>query len=136
MSPILGCVNATKGLRMKIKDDAKWSLFQKDVGSQGEVGRQFIEYMTFWLDCAEKIMAEDPDARPHRALGDALVITEEEVGRMDGSYLGPMLMYIIGLWEHGEELFETMTPIESKIVETEAAAQVARLQEMAAEGEA
>lgn len=120
---------------MKISDEAKWSMFRQDIAQQGQVGEDFLHYMTFWLDCAEKIMAEDPDARPHRALGDAMAVTEEEVGKLDGTFLGPMLLYIIGLWGHGEELFASMTPIEAKLVETEAAAQVARLQEFAAEHE-
>lgn len=113
---------------MQIKDEAKWSMLQQDLATHGETGRQFMTYLVFWLEAAERIMEEEPDTDAHAALNSAMVITEKEVGEIDGSYLGSMLLYIVGLWAHGEDVFSRLTSIESKMLHTAAMEQIAQLQ--------
>lgn len=119
---------------MRVKDEQQWSM-QCVVFDQGETGKQFRKYLTFWVDTAERIMDESVEPMtPHVALSEALAVTEENIGNMDAAaFLGQMLAFIISNWVHGEELAHAMSNIELKIVADAVQDHTAQMQAMAGE---
>lgn len=101
---------------MKVLEEvaAGWSqqvqAFQAD-----EEGRQFYEYLTFWVDTAERLM-DELTLTPHAAMNDALALVEANVANLDASFMGQMLLNIVSAWEHGHEFAENLSPIEMKLV--------------------
>lgn len=127
---------------MKIKNDVApiWSLQQQEmIAEGGETAKQFLEYLELWCNVAELIYEEgnrsEGDAVSVKAIRacflEAMATPEEELGRIDGTYLGPMLMYIIHAWEHGQELGEQLSEIEIKIVESAIYEQQTKMQALA-----
>lgn len=116
---------------MQVNDPHHWSLQEQAFGKDEE-GRQMLNYITHWVDSAEQIIAvsadmaaaqeDDPQGHPvspldpYVALQRALVQVEEEVGMVDGEYIGQMLMFIVGNWVHGQYVAEHFTNVEMKIV--------------------
>lgn len=115
---------------MQVTDEAQWS-HQLAVLEQDTLGRTFSEYLLFWVDAAERMMQER-GLSAYDALQEAFPIAEEEFEGMDGDFLPDMLLFIVGMWVHGADLVERMTPIETKILTNAAANKVAELQAQAA----
>lgn len=114
---------------MKVVDEARWSqqlaLLRQDV-----LGRTFEEYLVFWVDTAERLM-EEKGLSAHAALQEGLEVAEETFGGLDGDYLPDMLLFIVGMWVHGQALADGMTAIEMKVLTNAAANRVLSLQEEA-----
>lgn len=118
---------------MKVLDTVApmWSLQRKEMIAD-ETGKQFIDYLEMWCEAAERLLETDADRQDvRRRLLEAMSVPEEELGRIDGTYLGPMLMYMIHAWEYGKELGEQLSEIELKIVASAVLEQQARMQAVA-----
>ena len=121
---------------MKIRESSKalWSLQCKEFSSNEE-GRQFLEYINLWTTAAETLYEErntDHSKFPLRqCFDDAMEVCKQELGELDGSYLGPMLMYIIHAWEHGEELGMSLSVLETLVLKSAVQDYTANMQAMA-----
>ena len=130
---------------MKIRENvvARWSLQCKELESD-ETGREFLKYLTMWCDAAEAIYDRDNtyeelpngncsgSSRSVRScLMEAMAVPEENLGLLDGTFVGAMLMYMGSAWIHGEALMDQLSPVEEKIVGTAIAQQTALMQRMA-----
>lgn len=100
---------------MLARDPLRWSLQESSL-RKTESGQEFHKVFLFWMDAAEKLGWEDPDFPPYDSVQKALVITVEEFGPIHSEVMADMLMLAINFWEHGVELAEGMTPIETSIV--------------------
>lgn len=124
---------------MQIRDDVApvWSLQKKEFLEGGEQGQEFVKYIETWCDAAERIYNESNSPTSlknvRECLLEAMDVPESECGPIDGGYLGPMLMYIIHAWEHGEDLGMQLSRIEFKLVASAIAEQQARMQAIAEE---
>jgi len=104
------------------------------------VGQDFVQYIELWCEVAERLYEQGNFSDGKRAgvrsardcLLEAMKVPEGELGQIDGRYLGPMLMYIIHAWEHGEELGNQLSPLEIKIVASAVDEQQAQMQARAA----
>ncbi|AVO25001.1 hypothetical protein KHQ84_gp062 [Rhodococcus phage Finch] len=108
---------------------AQWSQ-QVEAFQSNEEGRQFYQYLTFWVDSAERLMAE-LGRSPYEAMSDALMLVENNVANLDPSAMGQMLLNIVSAWEYGVAYAKDMTPIEMKLVVGAAQYRQALLQEAA-----
>lgn len=116
---------------MEARDPIRWSQQEASLRETDE-GQQFLKVLIFWTDAAEKLRHEDPDFPPYDAIQKALVITVEEFGPIRTEVLADMLMIIINFWEHGHDLAESMTPLETAVVHEAVFRATERLQEEAA----
>ncbi len=127
---------------MKVRSDVApiWSLQKQEFLNGGQMGQDFVQYIELWCEVAERLYEQGNFSDGKRAgvrsardcLLDAMKVPEGELGQIDGTYLGPMLMYIIHAWEHGEELGNQLSPIELKIVASAIEEQTAHNQARAA----
>lgn len=130
---------------MKIRENvvARWSLQCKDFESD-ETGREFLKFLTAWCDAAEELYDRDNtyeelpngncsgSARSVRScFMEALDIVEKDLGVLDGTFLGAMIMYICGSWIHGEALVDQLSQVELKVVGTAIAQETALMEKMA-----
>ena len=127
---------------MKVRPDVApvWSLQKQEFLAGGQVGQDFVQYIELWCEVAERLYEQGNFSDGKRAgvrsardcLLEAMKVPEGELGQIDGRYLGPMLMYIIHAWEHGEELGNQLSPLEIKIVASAVDEQQAQMQARAA----
>ncbi|QGJ94923.1 hypothetical protein SEA_REDWATTLEHOG_63 [Gordonia phage RedWattleHog] len=121
---------------MKIREDkaALWSLQCKEFEGD-ETGRQFLTYLTLWCDAAEAIIERDHHLESVRPVRDcfleAMDVPEHQLGKVDGTFMGPMLMYIISAWEYGEALADELSVIELRVVASAVDQQREHLQQLA-----
>lgn len=118
---------------MQPRDAVRWSQ-QEEVLKQTEEGRAFLDGFTFWLNAAEKLRDEDPNFPPYDAMQKGLIITVEQFGPIRTEAMSDMLMVAVNFWEHGVELAEGMTPVETAMVHEAVFRATERLEAMAAEG--
>lgn len=117
---------------MRSRDPLRWSL-QEDTLRETETGRPFLEGLLFWMDSAEKLREEDPDLSPYDSVQRALVLTVENFGPLRSEAMADMLMIAVNFWEHGVELAQGFTPIETAMVHEAVFRATERLQESAAD---
>lgn len=122
---------------MKVKDEQQWSL-QLKAFDQDETGKQFCEYLLFWVNTAERLMDEShvddetSSMHPHEAMHHGLEIAEGTIGNIDAAlYMGQMLAFIVTNWVHGTEFAEAMSNIELKLVASAVQERASLMQAMA-----
>jgi len=102
---------------MKVRDEVHWAQAQEEMRKSGEIGAAFHDFVEFWVDSAETLLAERPeDLNVTDALRVALPLAEENLGPVSNHYLGQMLIVIASNWIHGEQATLGLTSIELKIM--------------------
>jgi hypothetical protein len=126
---------------MQIQDSARW-LAQKAELAQGEdpeTGGAVLEFIEEWCARAENVLKcrDDPDdpsppMTPLEALRCTLEGTEQSQDTWVHSHvLGQMLVAICSNWKYGVGLYDEMTELERRLVETSAAMIIGQQQESA-----
>jgi hypothetical protein len=99
---------------------------------ENQTGRDFLEFIETWVTQAEQLYEEDIGS-PATALRHALDHADQTHGRVGIHFLGQMLVVVATHWEHGEEMAESLTPIELRLVQDMLALKCAELQDQAEE---
>lgn len=114
---------------MKVRDASLWAQQQAELQSD-PTGQDFLSFIETWTTRADNLCEEDIGG-PATALRYSLEQTEKIHGRVSAHFLGQMLVVIATHWEHGEEMAESLTPIELRLVQDMLALKFAELQEQA-----
>ncbi len=85
--------------------------------SEDAVGKEFLAFITDWMDTAERAMDMDGGISPSSALRGCLPDTENRFGRISATFLGQMLVVIISHWVHGAQVSNELTSIERRLME-------------------
>jgi hypothetical protein len=113
---------------MKIRDESLWHELVKDLKESDE-GVAFYDFVTAWADRAEQIMEQFREGgTPAEALRMVLPTVENSFERKTIWILGQCLVVLCMHWEHGEELTNTFTELEIRLVEDVTALKIAQLQ--------
>lgn len=115
---------------MRSRDPLRWSLQEENL-RETEAGKPFLEGLLFWIDTAEKMMDEESDLSPYDSVQRALVVTTENFGPLRTEAMADMLMLVVNFWEHGLELAQSMTHIETSMVHEAVIRATERLEESA-----
>lgn len=118
---------------MKILEEsqAQWSLIAHSL-DQDETGSQFRLFVETWVNAAEGFMAEGDSARD--ALNRALAVAEKELGTLHVDFYHRMLVLIVGMWEHRDELTKGLSQMETKTLQLATMEQISLHQDIAARG--
>jgi hypothetical protein len=117
---------------MRVKDEQLWSLQLAEFEAD-EMGQKFREFLVTWADTADRLAADSPATRLSDAVSKAFEETEEIFGFISVEWLGQMLLVIIQHWISGEELWESLSVWERRMVEQATALKIAELQDQAAQ---
>lgn len=111
---------------MKVRDSGVWHATQAELLVYGDVGREFLEFVTDWVDRAETIVDTEREfaqedgswtgPTPAEALRLALPAVEARYGEVNVSAISQGLIAIMGNWEHGEQIFAGLTIFEARMV--------------------
>lgn len=113
-------------------EEQSWAMTRKSIAEDGDIGAKFLVFLNFWLNTAEKMMAEGnvatetqhPDGSITGEIGvlssanavrRALEVAEARLGFIDVHFMGQLLVVIGTYWAHGEAFCREMSPIELKI---------------------
>lgn len=110
---------------MRVKDEQQWILFRQHVRDKGNPGmRKLMEIFEEWTN-AIQMTSGGPEDYNHALSGlDALPI-------LKAGDIGELFVLAIQFWPNGEELYESLTPLEAKIVQENLAIKALALQDMA-----
>lgn len=111
---------------MIARDQELWEQQRSELQAD-QTGRDFLDFIETWVSQAEKLYEEDIGS-PATALRHALDHVERTHGRIGVHFLGQMLVVITSHWEYGEEMAESLTPIELRLVQDTLALKYAELQ--------
>ena len=101
---------------MKTLDNDLWHQQAAEL-TEDAVGREFLDFLTDWVDTAEQALVSDDSISPSTALRGALPVVEERFGRISASFIGQMLVVIISHWVHGHQVSSEFTSIERRLME-------------------
>lgn len=112
---------------MKVRDQPLWAQQCAELASD-ETSQDFLDFIVTWVDQAEKLLGEDIGG-PATALRHALDHADQTHGRVSVHFLGQMLVVIATHWEHGQEMAESLNPIELRLVQDMLALKYVELQQ-------
>jgi len=120
---------------MRVRDEAQWSQSQQWFGVN-EDRKAFRDYLEFWAEQAEVLV--DHGIPPLQALQETLSQAEEAIGNaQDPNALGQIIVFMVGLWQYGDEAVADMTPLELAVLSAATRVHIEELQKLAqAEGDA
>ncbi len=118
---------------MKVRDEQLW-LQQLSEFKADEMSRKFSQFLVFWTDATETMMAESKgELTPYTALSKAFEVAEQTFGYLSVEWLGQMLLVIGQHWFHGDDLWESLSVWERRMVDQATALKIAEMQKIAAE---
>lgn len=124
---------------MQIRDQSFWQGQKAEIAQSAdrESGEATIRFIEAWCDRAElyldSALKDNSCTTPLNALRATLNATQEEVGVLPPGWLAHLLLIVVAAWIHGgEELLQSMTVFEQKMVADEAALVNMQLEESAA----
>jgi len=112
-----------------VRDAEVWSRRQAEL-QEDQTGRDFLDFIETWTARAEKLYAEDIGSAA-TAIRQSLDHADQVHGRVSAHYLGQMLVVIATHWEHGEEMAESLSSIEMRLVQDMLALKCAELDQTA-----
>ena len=116
---------------MKVKDERAWQEQLSELKAD-EMSQKFSDFLVFWTDAAETMMAEsNATLHPHDALSKAFEVAEQTFGYLSVEWLGQMLLVIVQHWFHGDRLWESLSLWERRMVEQATALKLVELQTLA-----
>lgn len=123
---------------MRVNDEQLWSQQLAEMNAD-EPSRLFRDFLAAWADSADRVLGEvcpeDVDRLELRAaLASAFEATEHKLGFISVEWLGQMLLLIVQHWVYGDELWESLSVWERRMVEQATVLKLAELQQFAADG--
>ena len=113
---------------MHVKDDQAWSQQLVEFDAD-EMSRLFRDFLVQWAETADRLV-EDSGVRG--AAVTAFDETEQDLGFISVEWLGQMLLVLVQHWFSGDELWESLSGWERRMVEQSAALKIVELQDLAA----
>jgi len=115
---------------MKVRDNDLWQQQRAELDVD-DLSRHFLEFMERWAEYAE----EYPGAEylPAEGFNNTLEAVEKEFGRVGAHFMGQMLVVLVTHWIYGEELMETLSPMERRLVKDMLVLKLSELETEAAE---
>ena len=115
---------------VRVKDDRSWrdQLAEFDAD---EMSRKFRDFLLFWCGAAER-MVDSYQLTPTVGLRRSFEVAEQTFGYISVEWLGQMLLVLIQHWFDGDEVWESLSVWERRLVEQAAAVKVVELQQSAA----
>lgn len=117
---------------MKVKDQQAWALQESELKNADEASLKFLEFLEFWVGGAEKILEEKTEFGYRHALIEAFNLAEKDLGFLSVEWLGQMLLVIVQYWFGGDELWESLSSWERRMIEQATALKLVELERMAA----
>ena len=114
---------------MRVSDENLWNQQRTEL-SEDQTGKDFLAFVERWVDSAEKLVEEE-SVPPAVALRETLHEADQELGRVSIHFLGQMLVVIATHWALGQEMIETLTPIELRLVQDMLALKFVELEKQA-----
>lgn len=118
---------------MRVQDEGRWNLQLSEFGAD-ELSGKFRDFLLFWAEAAEVMMAEDAQLTPRVSLERGFEVAEQTLGYISVEWLSQMLLVLVEHWFAGAVLWVSLSPWERRLVEQAAAMKIADLQVTASEG--
>lgn len=117
---------------MQVKDEQAWTTQLMELEAD-DYTRKFKTFLVFWFDALDKMYAEvDDSGNPCHtkkdALSKSLAVAEQTFGFLAVEWIAQMLLVITEHWIHGEQLYEGLSLIEQRLVDTATAMKLLDLQ--------
>lgn len=117
---------------MHVKDEQAWTQQLTELEAD-EMSRLFKNFILQWGDTADRLYEVHPVESQFRySVSKAFEETEQTLGFLSVEWLGQMLLVLVEHWVHGDELWESLSVWERRMVETAAAIKIVDLQDRAA----
>lgn len=116
---------------MKVKDDQVWAQQESELRTADDASRKFLEFLQVWTTEAERRLYGNRKYSPREALSKGFEFAEQTLGFLSVEWLGQMLLVIVQHWFYGEELWESLTVWERRMVEQATALKLVELQQSA-----
>lgn len=113
---------------MKVKDEQAWAQQVGELQNTDEGSRKFLEFLEFWVDSAHSAQKSKLNMTPREALSKSFVVAEQTLGFLSVEWISQMLLLIIEHWIDGDELWESLSVWERRMVEQATALKLAELQ--------
>ena len=114
---------------MRVRDDELWSVQDREFQAD-EMSRKFREFLVFWAETAET-MIDELQQTPRDSLVRAFEVAEQTFGYISVEWLSQMLLVLVQHWFGGEEIWESLSVWERRMVEQATAIKLTELQESA-----
>jgi hypothetical protein len=114
---------------MRVQDEELWSVQVKEFQAD-EMSRKFYDFLVFWCEAAEKIL-DGYQQTPIGSLKRAFEVAEQTLGFISVEWLSQMLLVVVQHWVYGEEIWESLSVWERRMVEQATALKLTELQESA-----
>jgi hypothetical protein len=114
---------------MRVQDEELWSVQVKEFQAD-EMSRKFYDFLVLWCEAAEKILNEYQQT-PIGSLKKAFNVAEQTLGFISVEWLSQMLLVVVQHWVYGEEIWESLSVWERRMVEQATALKLTELQESA-----
>jgi hypothetical protein len=110
---------------IKVKDEQQWIMFRHHVRDNGNPGmRKLLDVFEEWTQAVQSTGSNVEQYNHHLCQMDALPI-------LKAGDICELFVLAIQFWPNGEEFYESLTPLECKIVQENLDVKVLALQEMA-----
>lgn len=117
---------------MRVRDEQLW-LQQVSELKSDETSQKFHDFLVFWGDTADTMIAESNGGLPIRdLLSKAFEVAEQTFGYLSVEWLSQMLLVLTQHWVDGERLWESLSVWERRMVEQATAMKIVELQQIAA----
>lgn len=117
---------------MRVRDEQLW-LQQVSELKSDETSQKFHDFLVFWGDTADTMIAESNGDLPIRdLLSKAFEVAEQTFGYLSVEWLSQMLLVLTQHWVDGERLWESLSVWERRMVEQATAMKIVELQQIAA----
>lgn len=117
---------------MKVNDEMAWAQQESELKSGDEASVKFLDFLLVWVGRAEDVLLGKSDLSPREALSKGFEFAEQTLGFLSVEWLGQMLLVIVQHWFHGEQLWESLSVWERRMVEQATALKLVELEEQAA----
>jgi len=122
---------------MQVKDEQAWTTQLMELEAD-DYTRKFKTFLVFWMDTADKMVLEQfplnsdhPKLQLAAAVGKALAVAEQTFGFLAVEWIAQMLLIMTEHWKYGDDLYEDLSLIERRLVDTAIAMKLTDLQESA-----
>lgn len=112
-----------------VQDEQRWSEQLAEFGAD-EPSRRFRDFLVWWVEAAERLMAEEQQT-VRDGLAASFEVAEQTFGYLSVEWLGQMLLVIVQHWVGGAELWECLSVWERRLVEQATAIKLTELQQYA-----
>ena len=116
---------------MKVKSDLAWAEQESELKSADESSLKFLDFLRLWVDTAEEVQSGNKEISPRDALSEGFKLAEQSLGFLSVEWLSQMLLVIIQHWSHGDDVWESLSAWERRMVEQATALKMAELQLLA-----